>query len=165
MKHIQNSVRLQNSILLEPLCARCPTWKELIVQNLFSFFLPNWSFPGTAVFYRATENNPPTPVRSCNYWLLLWESRKNRQRIWKLEERRFYLPKAMEAIFTVANNVWFCRPCLSPRLLPNIFIGEIYSPSNHLPAKCHAHLSLLPTFSRKERKLWDVSWNWKMQCP
>ena len=38
MKHIQNSVRLQNSILLEPLCARCPTWKQLIVQNLFSFF-------------------------------------------------------------------------------------------------------------------------------
>ena len=51
----------------------------------------------------------------------------------------------------------FADHAFSSRLLPNIFIGEIYSPSNHLPAKCHAHLSLLPTFSRKERKPWDVS--------
>ena len=55
----------------------------------------------------------------------------------------------MEAIFKTANKMSDFADEAPP--LPNIFIGEIYSPSNNLPSKCQAHLST--AVDRKNKSL------------
>ena len=70
----------------------------------------------------------------------------------------------MEAIFNMANKPSDFADRAPP--LPNIFIGKIYSPPNHLPTKCHAHLSFAKRMNRtsmwgqgisKIRKLKDTT--------
>ena len=84
-------------------------------------------------------------LRSCNYWLLLRWASENLEKTdresgnWRKDV--FNYRKQWKQFSTSQTNCLILQTDLPPPPLPNIFIGKIYSPSNHLPTKCHAHLS------------------------